>query len=292
MRIPVRRDFGWSPLATERCYTQPAVGQLIAYKHGVWRVTDITDLPLDEEGRQVWEQQNGPDLETWGGRPLRLALDWVGGVLPESAKGRTRGTLDTIAGKYPVWHVYPSGRWPQCSCCGEPMPCRTELQDQEVARSLDRIMTLESIAPGACWACHEVITTRQKSIVYPGENLDLPGGQQPRFHTRAQCAHSARAYEERWLAVDPRRERILTYPDCGGALIVHADGSSECVEERSPLGDVCEPQPDCRGHFTHDHAYMRSCTARDGGCPRGCAPSGMRPSPRPERRQTSDGLFQ
>src|SRR5205085_8291397 len=106
-----------------------------------------------------------------------------------------RGEIRVPAGTFTSWHVYQDGRWPQCSCCGEPMPCRAELEDRQVTQSLDRIARLEAIPPGACWACAEPITRRQKVVTYPGENLDLPGGQQPYFHTRGQCRPSAERYE-------------------------------------------------------------------------------------------------
>jgi hypothetical protein len=286
----------WLPLGTVG-RNRPAAGQLLAHKHTVWRVIRVEDIELTDKDRDTWINFGAPDLTTWGGRPYRITVHWAGGVKPDWAEREDgdftslrEGHLDVPAGSYKMWNVYPGGRWPQCSCCSEPMPCRAELEDREVTRSLDRVAELEAIPPGACWACQEPITTRQKTVTYPGENLDLPGGQQPHFHARKECAHSARDYEERWLAVDPRRERILTWPQCGGTLIVHADGSSECVVGRDVLGQQHEPQPDCRGHLTHDHGHQRSC----GGCDRGCVGGhGIRLSPRPDRRQpSSERLFQ
>lgn len=289
----------WYPLATRRHYRRPEAGQLIAYKHAVWSVVRTEDALLSDADRQVWLNSGAPDLNDWRDAPYRLVLDWVGGAAPpwaEKGDERKRGTLTIPAGAFRSWHVYPDGRWPQCSCCGEPMPCRAELEDQQVTASLNQIAKLEAIPPGACWACSEPITTRQKSVAYPGENLDLPGGQQPYFHTRGECRPSAHEYEERWLAADPRRERILTWPNCDGHLIVHADGSSECVSGPAPLGGKQQaPQPDCRGHLTHDHGYHRACYV-DFDCTRGCKREdhhGTRTSPRPERRQSSvGGLFQ
>jgi hypothetical protein len=299
----------WHPLRTTT-ESRPDKGALIAHEHTVWKVTEVADRPLSEEDRQVWLDHGMPDLDTWNRRPYEMAVEWVGGAPPSWAgqkDGHRSGVIRVPAGKHISWRVYKGDRWPQCSCCGEPMPCRAELEDHQVTASLDRVARLESIPPGACWACSEPITSRQQSVTYPGENIYLPGGQQPVFHTRRMCVGSAHVYEEKWLAADPRRERILTWPRCGGILIVHADGSNECVSGRHPLGQDCESQPDCRGHDTHDHGVLRACYVHEdyfgsahkmerGRCPRGCDPGnhgGTRTKPRPKRRQPSTGaLFQ
>lgn len=260
-------------------------GQLIAHDHAVWRVVAVEDADLTDADRDEWLDQGMPDLESWHGRPYTLTLDWVGGACPpwaETGVQSRRGTITAPAGAYLSWNVYPGERWPQCSCCGEPMPCRAELEDRQVTAGLDRIAKLEAIPPGACWACNEPITGRQQAITYPGDNVDLPGGQQPTFHTgRRHCLPSAHAYEERWLAADPSRARILTWPPCNGSLIVHADGSSECFGGSR----------DCHGHSTHDHMLVSACYTQSHGCGRGCSREGhpgCRPTPRPERRQGVD----
>ncbi|MEV4672769.1 hypothetical protein AB0K34_14025 [Actinomadura sp. NPDC049382] len=281
----------WRPLRTN-AKIRPEKGKLIAYRHAVWQVAKVEDVPpaeLDEASRDVWFDRGMPELSTWPERPYRVIVDWVGGApAPWHRNGdkQTRGTVTVPSTAHILWRVYPSDRWPQCSCCGEPMPCRAELEDEQVTASLDRIAKMEAIPPGACWACAEPITTRQKAVAYPGENLDLPGTDAPNFHTRRSCLPAAHAYEERWVAVDPRRERILTWPLCGGSLIVHGDGSSEC------FGGVLE----CRGHATHDHHRIQACFRQSHGCPRECPREdhpGTRPAPRPARRgPTADGLFE
>jgi hypothetical protein len=296
----------WTPLGTRRHYDRPKAGQLIAQAHTVWRVTNVQDVALDDADRDRWLKRGMPDPETWKQRPYEVKLEWIGGAEPPWIKESTRGAIRVSAEAFTTWDVYASGRWPQCSCCGEPMPCHAELEDRQVTTGLDKIEKLEAIPYGACWACSEPITTRQKSVTYPGDNIDLPGGQQPHFHTRRQCRGSAELYERKWIAADPRRERVLTWPKCGGILIVHADGSSDCVSGRSPLGgDECVSQPDCEGHLTHDHGSIRACYVHEDymrpsewgkdRCPRGCDPAshhGTRMLHRPERRQPStDGLF-
>lgn len=297
----------WFPLRTSG-KDRVNVGELIAHKHAVWRVVRIEDVPLSDADRDVWLNDGMPDPETWSARPYRITLDWVAGAAPPWAKDgddRKRGTISVPARAHPWWRVYTSERWPQCSCCGEPMPCRAELEDEQVSVSLDQVARFEAIPAGACWACAEPITIRQKAVTYPGENLDLPGGQQVHFHTRRACVRQAHEYEERWLAADPRRERILTWPRCDGVLVVHADGSSECRSGGMVLGKQRNSQPDCEGHLTHDHSSVQACYVSDnwltpseweGGCPRGCSRighPGTCTTPRPARREpTVSGLFE
>lgn len=295
----------WHPHRTNSHYGPPPVGQLIAYEHAVWRVTAVTDLMLSEADREIWLAAGMPDQDTWRGRPYRVDVQFVGGARPawaEHEETDLSGHADTpaISGGGRLWYLYPtSGRWPACSCCGEPMPCRAELEDRDVTESLAQVEKMVTRLPGTCWGCGEPITNRQKSVTYPGDNMDLPGGPAVRFHTRATCHGVAQRYELRWIAVDPRRERILTYPKCGGILIVHADGSSECRAGQGPLGDEQAMRPDCRGHLTHDHGTVAACFVGDGwfdrpeqmnGCPRGCSREGhpgARTPPRPPRTQTA-----
>lgn len=157
------------------------------------------------------------------------------------------------------------------------MPCRAELLDEAVRLGAASMAALESIMPGCCWACREPISHRQDAVTYAGPNLKMPGRESPTFHTRADCAGSAMRYEETWLAEDPRRSRVLTWPHCDGTLKVHEDGSSECSDGG---------QPDCEGHLTHDHGRHSMCLTW-GPCERGCQQQnhpGIRTSRRPKRR--------
>lgn len=294
------RNRQWHPLNTvDR--SRPETGQLVAFRHAVWRAVKVENSPLTDNDRDVWLERGMPDLDRWHQRPYKVTVEWVGGAVPDWAAGgdeRKRGTIHIPAGDRQQWNVYPRGRWPQCSCCGEPVPCRADAEDVQVGASLDRIAKLEAIPVGACWSCSEPITRRQKAVYYSGENLYLPGGPQVQFHTRQQCGGSACRYEEKWVAADPRRERILTWPRCGGILAVHGDGSSECLSGRTPLiGTECVSQTGCLGHATHDHGVLMACYGADfgtgeGGCPRGCSREnhpGAQPAPRPQRREPSIG---
>jgi hypothetical protein len=295
------RNRTWNPLQTDR-RRRPETGNLIALDHAVWRIAAVTDLPFSDTDRETWMDVGMPDPATWHGRPYRADVDWVAGVRPDWA---LTGPVDTASVDIAAnnswsgaqWDVYPpSGRWPQCSCCGEPMPCRAEMEDREVTAGLNLVEKFAKRLPGCCWGCEEPITRRQKSVTYAGDNLDLPGGPEARFHTRADCHYYACRYELRWIAVDPRRERVLTYPKCAGILVVHGDGSSECRSGTSALGGVRESERECRGHLTHDHAAHQACYVGDSyfvqladmpGCPRGCPRDethpGTRTTPRPPR---------
>ncbi|MFI6228603.1 hypothetical protein ACIBCR_14980 [Micromonospora echinospora] len=297
----------WSPLGAHLVHAIPAVGSLIGREHAVWRILNVTDLPLTDTDRDVWLEAGMPDLATWRHRPQRVEVRWIGGTRPEWATpdGPVQDAhVDLPAGyRSEDWYVYSYGRWAQCSCCGEPMPCRAQLEDEEVTAGLKRVEVFATRVPGSCWACGEPVTRRQKSVHYPGINLDLPGGPVPRFHTKQSCLSTAKRYELRWIAEDPRRERILTYPKCAGILMVHADGSSECRSGRTPMfGIEVEKDPECQGHLTHDHGAHTACYVGDNwfgqeadmpGCPRGCSREnhpGTRTSRRPERRQSSAEL--
>lgn len=286
----------WVPFGAYHRHGQPKVGELLGHEHGVWQVTEVVKLPLSDADRDRWLESGMPDLGTWWRRPYEVHVVQVGGVRPGwAAEGAVKGTMTPNLERHAGWYVYPGGRWAQCSCCGEPMPCRAELEDREVTSALNRIDKLARRRPGCCWCCEEEVSSRQKAVVYDGDNLDLPGGPQVRFHTRRSCWHQATRYEERWLAVDPRRERILTWPKCGGLLLVHADGSSECLSAPGPLGRECSSAPDCQGHLTHDHGTQSACYVSAAGmalapdmpgCTRGCDPNsrhGTWTTPRPPR---------
>jgi hypothetical protein len=273
----------WVPDKTRSHYGPPPVGRLVALGHAVWEVIEIRETPPDDDDKAAWMRAGMPDMETWKGRQHIVRFAYVGGERPawvrDTPRGREAGiTVRAVPfGGAGGWDMYPeSNRWPQCSCCGEPMPCRAELQDRAVAASAKHLDELTAKLPGCCWGCGEPITARQRVVEYPGDNLDLPGAPPARFHQRRGCWSAAVRYEERWLEADPRHERILTYPSCEGTLIVHADGSSECR-------DV----PGCGGHFTHDHGTASACyCAGRFTCTRGCSVDGhpgCRTSPRPPR---------
>ena len=107
------------------------------------------------------------------------------------------------------WRVLPE-HYAVCSRCGEPMPCR-ELRGQWRANwELKRARELMSIPEGACWYCRKPISSRQRSVTFPGDNLKLPGGPPVMFHIGIyECRRSALDYQEKWVKAEPGREPFL-----------------------------------------------------------------------------------
>lgn len=263
-----RSGTSWYPLRATLQWRLPDPGQLLAWDHAVWRVLDVLDraqADWTDDTLTAWQEQGMPDPATWDQRPVSVGLEWVGGKRPEAMRG-DRGTLLSRGGRLTTWHVYDSGRWPQCSCCGEPMPCQAELQDRVADAAMARLDRMQAHLPGHCWGCGEPVTRRQQAVVYAGMNLDLPGGPVVVFHTRRACAVVAMQYEERWLRAEPgqERERILTWPRCPGVLVVHQDGTSECYGGLDT----------CLGARTHDHGNRTACYAQSRGCGRECGREG------------------
>jgi hypothetical protein len=255
---------GWWPEGVRRVYHRPEVGWLVAAGHAVWEITAVIDIELnttDRANREHWQTHR--PTEEWRNRPFKATLLWQDGVRPGWLGDDNTATVTARSDQSVPWNVYEGGRWPQCSCCGEPMPCRAAITDARVEHEMAVLSHLETKVPGACWACNQPITTRQRSVTYGGENLDLPGGQPVRFHLRLQCRHVAKQYEERWLAKNPGQVRMLTYPYCRGRLVCHGDGTTECFGGH----------PDCEGHATHDHGMESGCCYVGAGCSRGCDPS-------------------
>lgn len=275
----------WHPLGTRDHRGRPNPGQLVAREHGVWRVNRIVPIRAadwTDDDRRRWDRADGTNEEEWRDHPYKVVLTHVGGAKPRTfAEPHTEGQVKVPASRARsyLWPTYRDGRWPQCSCCGEPMPCRAEMEERAITASLERVAELEAIHPEACWACKEPIRRRQDYVAYLGDNMLLPGREPPRFHTRRRCWGSAVRYEQDWITADPRRERILTWPDCPGTLVVHGDGSSECAGGNG--------LPDCAGHATHNHRVMQACYFGDPPCPRGCSligHPGTRATGRPPRR--------
>lgn len=286
------------PLGAQRVYERPDIGTVITCFNAAWKITAVEMLEMNDDDREQWLDRGMPDLETWRDRPYQLVLEYLGGELPDGADPAEHVFELPVRAcdRVPTWYVYPSGRWPKCSCCDHPMPCQEELRDQHINATMDALERHTRKLPGCCWGCGEPITNRQKHIAYPGENLDLPGGIEVRFHRKYGehgCSRSAENYERRWVAADPRLERVLTWPACNGILAVHADGSSECVSGPGPFGGWTGGEPDCNGHLTHDHQLIQNCHSAgewwsgsqdEPECPR-CPPShlGTRTTPRPPR---------
>lgn len=168
----------WKPWGACRTDGVPSPGALVADEHRVWLVVDVVALPCESDCP--------------GARTHRLILDAQTGT-------PLRREVETNA--YGAWWTYP-GRYPLCSCCGEPAPCRAQLLDQAAECELARMRCFEE--PGVCPACHCPVAPGQESVTFP-DNLDVPLGAPVTFHAEdGPCRRAALGYQRRWLAAYPR----------------------------------------------------------------------------------------
>ncbi|PRX90681.1 hypothetical protein [Allonocardiopsis opalescens] len=245
----------WTPAgATPHCNITPPVGSIIGLKRRAWRVIEVRAL-ADHEWNDAEREHVARKTAQWAtwkipssseireirrqSTPHQIVLQ----PLPEGPLHQVR-TRDVER-----WYVLPE-HYPVCSVCGELYPCREIEFDARAAEAKKELERAESILPGCCWECGEPVTSRQKSIRFDGDNLDLPGGPEVVFHTRQRCAGSADAYEKRWVAVDPDRRRWRLR--CPGKIVLHVDGP-DCTEgPHCPGSDVPHRlwMDHCQGHYS------------------------------------------
>ena len=200
----------WQPLSTRSVYGPPPIG-LIAHQHGVWQVLSVFALERalwNDDDDQRWLVRGMPDpwpLVACDPGPYRVEVRHVGGVNPNRHNFGAMTVHSTSQYRDDPWHAYSGARWPACSCCGQPVPCTAELLDRQVDAELAQMERHAAKSSGCCWACGEPISSRQRSVVYGGINLDSPTGPEVRFHTRRECAREAERYETRWRTQDPTR---------------------------------------------------------------------------------------
>ena len=261
----------WEPEGGERRdWRDVGPGDLLAFDREVWRVTEIRPVPVidwddrDREHFDAWKRigtskQEGVTEEEWRFGPLYLIVVPAGGGKRRHLKVRPYGGLRLA--------YVLSPHYPVCSDCGKPWPCPEIGITREVRRQSAEMARLEAVLPGCCWKCGKPVTGRQKSIVFEGENLLLPGGPAVVFHLRSgspYCSSAAVAYEKKWVAADPGRHPRLY---CTGRLIIHVDGP-ECTEDPFCAGNVQHSSFwDHRGHV----ASVRGCLR----CTDACAQRGI-----------------
>lgn len=175
----------WTPWGAERKDGVPAPGALIAMDRAVWQATFVRAMPPDE--RDVLDEQR-----------FEVTLEAMAGAMGER---RVRTSC------YGSWWTYP-GRFPVCSCCGEPPPCRRQTAEDAAAAALEAMRRYER--PGVCPTCGNAVSRRQRTVTFP-ENVIVPLGPPVTFHvTSARCRAGALAYERRWLEHHPWRESLVT----------------------------------------------------------------------------------
>lgn len=137
------RATNWRALGAEQIDHAPPEGRLVAFHRAVWQVRSvILPIGLDDRDMPVWGAAGRPDpisAETWVGWPYLVDALWIAGHRPAdpAADGIPLHAFVRVGAKLHGgarrWNLYPAtGRWPQCSCCGEPMPCHA---DQTAARA-------------------------------------------------------------------------------------------------------------------------------------------------------------
>lgn len=246
----------WVPSLVDRFVNQrtPPVGVLIGEQHRIWRVTETPRVAPDEwteSDRAEWERARCPDPDTWDRAPVRVLAMPVG-------SDRLHSMTVSATTFVRRWAIVPE-HYAVCSKCGDPAPCKEYLYDQESQERMKAAERAMELPDGFCPACREPITSRQKAYRFPGENLLNPlGAPTVRFHARRKCRSAAAAYEERWVAADPGRQRSVLTLRCSGRLEVHADGSAEC-----------HGSEDCPTVYAQ-HNYVYACVALSDGCGKGC----------------------
>lgn len=183
----------WMPAGAKRNYRneRPEVGSVVAYDRGAYLVTHIADAEPQEK-------------DTPGNVPYVLTLRRLHGPASEYENDIQDRGVRIRGGAYRVWDTYEEGRVPLCSCCGHPWPCLNfdaTVEAQKTAEVMDKKLAKAGV-PGTCYACGEPITTRQVSVTYPEDNIELIGYPGPRFHTRQACAGG-------WYEYERKRQQVL-----------------------------------------------------------------------------------
>lgn len=256
----------WQPQGGERRHWRDLkAGDLIAAERQVWCVREVRPVPVidwDEHDREYYAAHGrhrgaAPiSEEDWVLRPLYLIIVPVAGGKRRHVKAR------------PYAHALAyvlSPHYPVCRECGEVYPCRHLEIDAEAKKQMARVTKLESILPGCCWCCGKPVTSKQKSIVFEGENLLLPGAPPPVFHMRGgkpYCSSAAIDYEKKWVKADPARHPRL---HCPGSIIIHVDGA-ECSEDPFCPGPQVN-HPSMMNHRAYA-AYARRCLRCKDACAR------------------------
>lgn len=194
----IRWDGRWRPEGATHHYGRrfPEVGETVAYEYRAWEVTHfrLDDFAEDEmERARLYKPEARERL-----RPYRVSLRRVYGEKHHRENSRQEIALAVFAFTHWSFDTYDEGRVPLCSCCQNPWPCLVSVakeQSEEEAKRLDKRLARAGV--GICYACGEVITSRQKSAEYGSGNVDLPGYPTPRFHLRESCRYERVGYMDR-----------------------------------------------------------------------------------------------
>lgn len=232
-------------------------GMIWPHEHRVYRVIKVTPIPevdwTDEERAHV--MAHGPGRRA-GQIPQHMTVRPIE-VATSDPRARDHDLHFRIGGGQPhMYSFYRTEHWPACGKCGEPQPCREQMQDRISERAAAEWAQHET--PGVCPSCSKPVTAKQATWSCP-DNLIIPGGPPVTFHLRRECWWDAMRYEKRWAAASPGRRAVLS---CPGVLTTHGDGTYECTE-----GVGC-PSPAAH----HDAAQSCDCCPWRAGS-RNCIPA-------------------
>lgn len=202
----------WHPAGVNRwrSYGRPEVGEVVAFEMRAWVVTHAADAELEEEelARFAMERWEGDAYQKR--LPYMLTLRRLHGPKYEGENNVQEVGFRVPAFNRHAWEKYDESRVPLCSCCGHPWPCLNldaTVEAQKTAEVMDQKLAKAGV-PGTCYACGEPITTRQGSVTYPEDNIELIGYPGPRFHTRQACAGGWYEYERKRQQVMPDAEPV------------------------------------------------------------------------------------
>ena len=207
---------GWYPQGTT--HGTPTAGDVVAVdatdlRYRPWRIASITEHP---EG-----VTDHPDVR------------WVIVLREPDAPDLAGSDLHHLEFKRlgdSIWKL--KDRYPLCSCCGDLMPCRHEMEDRTVDNAAARMRRYETA--GVCPACQEAVTNRQQSIRFD-TNLYAMLGPSPVFHLRYKCRSEAIRYDEALAKHEGRQPRL----SCAGMVTRHAWSEwDSCTNPTCPGLDV------------------------------------------------------
>ena len=241
----------WRPFTAPRpdpwTWSRPREGEVLGYRHAAWQVLHVADAILSDEEEAWLAERANLRVEA---APYYITLRRLHGPAHrgESDLEPGRLSLRTRCGLSQPWTVYPGGRVPLCSCCGDPWPCRMLEAEQEAQAEGQRLNELsQRVENGACFACGQPVTSRQKTIVYPENNVRVPLGPPPVFHARRSCRLAVVEYEglrakvlpEAAPMVDVRTHAVIR--DNDGRLVEHHPESFHAAWRRAiELGEIDE----------------------------------------------------
>lgn len=219
--FPPELPYVWRPDGAYPTWDQrPTPEALVGWRHAVWRVIEVTVEEREADpGRLVGGVYHLP-----GPAPYVVVLRPAG--RGDDVRDRDHDVHARFRG-YTSWYVYEDEHYPVCVVCREPSPCRARMAARHSDRAAKAAAEVGGRAEmGACTACGEPVSSRQRTIEFPGLNLESPSAPAPVFHLRAQCWGAAHQYEKKWVPAGLGRTWRL---ECPGKTRRHAD-AWDCTE--------------------------------------------------------------